>query len=650
MRTFHIWHIGSFMGLLLMMPFSLSAQQRNPFRALAEENRSQQIRRTLSASDTISLEGQGIIYSLSIDATILQPKEASFARIVLEDKDGHDYLVAESDRFRNDTTEVHLDHYCEETALLEGITPRYLKCYLAEDASLLLSCIYLSGQPTTRQVGSQKEIVEDLKKAQIQDVVNRINSYNIKNKKLWRAGITVPSLLKYDNWSEKEVPQDAYSANVRYYASGIFEMGEQPSGTSLTENSNYIPNFDWRKRHGTNWITSIKNQGNSPYCTAFAICGMLEARCNLYFNQLLDLDLSEQDIVHNYYLRGYHYINNMPVEQIYTHGLDPSRALRCVMLDSLLDESSVPFVDSIISSIPPRPDGLERISISVTNSLGSISSHVEDVKDLLIHHGPIVSGIYNCGLNHAMTLVGYHTIQAGDTIHQVKIQSEGGLFSYIIIPPDSPFIGETYWIFKDSYGADASGRIDGYFNIWFKTYSCMRPIVYTESAISRRDHSNSEIRYEDLDGDGYFNWGIGPKPTHCPTWVPNEPDGDDSDATIGPMDEYGYCANISPDSTIYIDVNTEYPSGLLHISNNICIRNSSTLTLSCDLLMNRLAEIRIKPSSTLIVNGTIHNANIKPEPGSTLILNNGGKIITHRSDDFVLPTGAKLQINNGTIE
>lgn len=98
------------------------------------------------------------------------------------------------------------------------------------------------------------------------------------------------------------------------------------------------------------------------------------------------------------------------------------------------------------------------------------------------------------------------------------------------------------------------------------------------------------------------------------------------------------------------DVNTQYSNGSLHLSNNICIRNGSTLTISCDLLMNRLAEIRIKPGSKLIVTGTIRNANIKPEPGSTLILNDGGRIITHAKDEFSVPVGAHLEINEGSVE
>ena len=86
------------------------------------------------------------------------------------------------------------------------------------------------------------------------------------------------------------------------------------------------------------------------------------------------------------------------------------------------------------------------------------------------------------------------------------------------------------------------------------------------------------------------------------------------------------------------------------MTKNICIRNNSTLTVSCDLSMSHLAEIRIKSGATLVIDGCIRNANIKPEVGSTLILNNGGKIITHHSDHFELPVGATMQINEGMIK
>ena len=95
-----------------LMPSVLSAQVTDKcFRARVQTTSQESIDIQLSASDTIPLKNLGVIYSLSIDATIEQPREASFVRIVLEDMEGHNYLVAESDRFRNDTSTVQLTGY-----------------------------------------------------------------------------------------------------------------------------------------------------------------------------------------------------------------------------------------------------------------------------------------------------------------------------------------------------------------------------------------------------------------------------------------------------------------------------------------------------------------------------------------------------------
>ncbi len=56
--------------------------------------------------------------------------------------------------------------------------------------------------------------------------------------------------------------------------------------------------------------------------------------------------------------------------------------------------------------------------------------------------------------------------------------------------------------------------------------------------VSSLDFNETDVLCTDNDGDGYYSWGIGPKPSHCPE-SPDEPDGDDSDPCIGPMDEYG---------------------------------------------------------------------------------------------------------------
>jgi hypothetical protein len=65
-------------------------------------------------------------------------------------------------------------------------------------------------------------------------------------------------------------------------------------------------------------------------------------------------------------------------------------------------------------------------------------------------------------------------------------------------------------------------------------------------------YDDSDIRCVDLDNDGYYNWGIGPKPETCPDGCPEERDCDDSDPGLGPYVEEngvwtGECKEITVD-------------------------------------------------------------------------------------------------------
>ena len=63
------------------------------------------------------------------------------------------------------------------------------------------------------------------------------------------------------------------------------------------------------------------------------------------------------------------------------------------------------------------------------------------------------------------------------------------------------------------------------------------------------------------------------KPAHCPNWVPDTPDGDDSDYTKGPLDENGFPADIPSmiaDSIIYITQDTEW-SLRKYVYHKVCV-------------------------------------------------------------------------------
>lgn len=639
----------------MLLPILLWAQNYAPFHAPYMGSVTHSINQTLTSSDTIALTNYSTIYSLSINATILQPSEGSFVRIVLEDIDGHDYLVAESDWMRNDSNVVFLTDYCEETSMLNGVIPVLLKCYLS-DATLTIRSVNIVPCQTNNRNEFSISSVREIRLAQARSVIDRINSYNEQKRKLWRADITDLSLQPYSIRKRiLSLPDECSSQGIEYYVGGIFDMGSSEITSSSKRNTSlYIESFDWRNRHGKNWMTPIRHQGNSGYCWAFSSVAATEALTNLYYNQKLDIDLSDQDVAY-YSYPEYH---NDSIYYPYKRGYFV-RALSYIRNNGVIDESSLPFIDDSIPRLPHVRTGQYNELVKIKGS-GSVflsnpdSAKLDKIKKSIIERGPLVSGFRwmpNDSTNtkaHAMALVGYGVIQAGDTLMCYNHYWAGS--GMLVVPDNSPYLGQTYWIFKNSYGENDGNGHSGYVYILFKDLWSFYTTYYIKTPITSINYSNSDIAIEDCDGDGYYNWGIGPRPAHCPAWAPDEPDGDDSDATLGPMNEYGYCASIIPTDTIYINSNEHFSNGYQYITKNICVRNNSTLTVSCDLLMNHLAEIHIKPGSTLIIDGCIRNAQIKAEVGSTIILNDGGKIITYQDDSFELPVGATLQINNGTIE
>ena len=98
---------------LLLFPFHVEAQKHlASFRPLYETSKIASYKNVFTRSAIIDIDNPGKVYAMSVDATVFQPRESSLARIVLEDESGHLYLVAESNRFRNDIDTVRLEQYC----------------------------------------------------------------------------------------------------------------------------------------------------------------------------------------------------------------------------------------------------------------------------------------------------------------------------------------------------------------------------------------------------------------------------------------------------------------------------------------------------------------------------------------------------------
>ncbi|MGD8908028.1 MAG: C1 family peptidase, partial [Chromatiales bacterium] len=142
----------------------------------------------------------------------------------------------------------------------------------------------------------------------------------------------------------------------------------------------------------------------------------------------------------------------------------------------------------------------------------------DELKGAIIEHGVVSAGM--ALMHHAMALVGYK-----------KDQDDG----------------QTIWIFKNSWGKKWGEN--GYANIkaaidnFGGTHAILSPVY-------------SKIPYDihclDLDGDGYYNWGISKnKPSSCPAIARMEKDCDDANSLLGPYRKDGSCASIQ---TVYPDV------------------------------------------------------------------------------------------------
>jgi C1A family cysteine protease len=541
------------------------------------------------------------------------------------------------------------DNYCEETKYLPGIYPCLLRIY-KKNASVVLSHAIIrhpdkkSKESKTDRIAIQKELSMANKLKQAQLIVNNINESNKMHNRIWRAEVTDLSLLLWED--RKKILGIDGSCNptgFEYYSSGIFEVGETRAERTENPPSPYVESFDWRNRHGINWMTSVKSQGNGNGCWAFASVGVTEALVNLYYNNKIDYDLSEQEVI------------SCSGCGTNAGGGYSANALNWISSNGISEEASFPFSNSD-EACSNKGSFNELITMNGISSVVNHNTNNNDsVKKALIKHGPLVSGfIYDNGTyhGHAMTLVGYATLHEGDTIRYFSSYNHSPNNFDVIQSGDSR-IGKTYWIFKNSYGMNFYYQHQGYSYVLFNDPLCFIAPSYAKVPVSSLLYSDTNIAVTDNDGDGYYFWGIGQKPSHCPLWIPEEPDGDDHDYTKGPLDEYGHLYDIEshvndiellPSDTIWLQKR--------YIYNNIFIPSGVTLIIKNDVVFYNGAKITLRGGLLHIDGGHLYNADIDVDSSmnSHVIISNGGVVDKAVSKAFGIPLGSVFEITNGSIE
>jgi PKD repeat protein len=457
------------------------------------------------------------VFGVAVSAEIVFENDNSLVRLIFVDKDYKEHLIYEAHPLLESTEQFSVEEICEETAILNGLKAHSVKIEITDAQINLKSLTY--SKALGQGVYSEKNVKEK-KHAQNEEKVKKINK-NLQEKGLhWVAGPTEVSELTYAE-RKQLYGQSTFPAGFEYYAGGVISTsttgGEKLK--SATASSPFVDDWDWRNRHGKNWITPVTNQSSCGSCWAFAATGAVEAMVNLFFNQQLNLNLSEQDILS---CSGAGDCNG---------GL-PSTSLNYIVSTGIVDEGTFPYTATYQACVNKGTNPSERIKIAGKVDFGSITypRTDDDLKRMLIEMGPVSGGLYDW--SHAMVLVGYKVVKEGDKFYYRDLDWAR---SWKTVAVGDPLIGKTVWIFKNSWGPYFGDA--GYVYVetpitnigW--THSIKTPVT---SAVK-----NYQVICEDKDGDGYFWWGLGTKPATCN--CPDQPDGNDADPKLGPIDQYGNC-------------------------------------------------------------------------------------------------------------
>lgn len=596
---------------------------------------------TVIQSDTVlALNYPETITGLSISGTAtLNHTSNSLVRVTLQDDYNTEWLVYELFPLLADSSTVTFSNVAFETSVLENITAKQLNIKII-NATLQLDGINTSNQTVASYSTLQNRAME----AQSSYIIDKLNENLEKRNIPWRAGETSVSRKTYEEKKAMfggEVPN---LGGFEYYKGGIFVMPDYELASNegiatmsdTEEEDPYVKEWDWRNRHGKNWMTPVRNQEGCGACVAFSTSGCLEAYINLYFNQQLNIDLAEQELVScidkTTYTTDSTIINSCG-------SLNTFYTLKYIQDNGIVEEECFSYTGTINSCGNKCTNPVERIKINNYKRLYPTSEN--DLKKELFKN-PIIADINSW--EHSMILVGYKRLEENDTIWYMN---DNNIETIKIVQNGDPFIGLLVWIFKNSWG-DYWGSYDGFvyilttlndFNL-YKIEGTIHCNTYTDE---------NDFKIEDKDEDGYFTWGVRERPNTVPSWASHYQDGDDSNEEYGPLDEYGNLQRNELSSYPYY-INGEYNIHNLHVNYGFVVKNEGKFVVTGYLGLHKDASIIVESGGELIINGGhINKANIILEPGAFLEIQNNGQITLKDSDSMTAKLGSTVNIISGSI-
>ena len=506
-------------------------------------------------SEIYPFGSSGTVYGLSINGTVNLYSDSSLVRIVLIDNLFNELLVYEAYQYISPESPFEITNECDETCYSNGFVPYSIQIQVT-DASIEIFSLDLRSSLVPDGLALQQQAKQAL---ELQKVAY-INSDIALHKMLWFADTNSISQLNYQQ--KKALFGDNYNLlGLDYYVGGIYDP--TPDAVREIASSALIPEWDWRTRHGANdpnksnfyysgdengkqgWMTQIKNQGVwtcNGLCYIYAPLGAMEAVANLYYNTRThkDYDLSIQNVLECDEYEGVTFNGNWIGQCKGGYTLTTS--------DFVMNNPLGVFQEAGCYERQHQPDNDCRESdfqgttqymfdyFSRTRMTPVYSPVIDEVKINLIQKGPMCITALNYGgpdNEHSMVLAGFGRIDIGDIFHLENSNT-------ITVEEGNEYIGQMYWIYKDSYGVNSG--LDGY-RYHINTENHPVEVIYYKPPFSDLKLSTQlEPEVHDLDNDGYINWGI--DDNYQPEGAIK--DSDDSEPRLGPFDENYFSVPVAP--------------------------------------------------------------------------------------------------------
>ncbi len=584
---------------------------------------------------SFDINGKSVFYS-----------ENAYVRVILEDKQKNKYLVYDGSILLSGDKIEYFKNYSFETYSLNNINAFRIHVQFF-NASINLESFTLkqtlNKNDCLRKVNMKTHLDSILKVK-----LNNVQNFIINNKMLWNAEITPMAKMSYNKKIKLFGDPLPNLQGFEFYEGGIFEMlpREEPAKNN---HKTLINNFDWRNRHNANspdspywsgddnnysgWVASRHQTQSCNDCWLFSPVYTLQTLVNLYYNDHIDINLSQQNILSCVEGAGH------------CAGGWQSRALNYMRDYSIVTEECFPYEGTDITpceNICENPN--DAISFQSYQTISRADKYL--IKKAIIEKGPLASGV--SPWSHAMSLIGYGIIEEGSLYLD---GTSGHTGEILTVPANSPLIGRTYWIFKQSWGSWINDTPYVYVVMNVGTPSNFITHYALNTPIASNVFNQDSVRCVDKDGDGFYNWGIGPKPTTCPPWTPDEPDGDDSNPYLGPMDENGHLIPIIPITCddLHVTSNSTWLNNI-ELCGNLIIRANSTLTIKGQVIMPNNSKIRVQDGAKLILDaGMIINGNIQVESGCSFTVKNNGIVEMNFNDRLNMKLGSTANIIYGSF-